>query len=58
MNIAANIGPALALDVADGESIAELRHQADGCTRCDLYRNATQIVFGEGSVKAEIVLVG
>ncbi|MBY3038429.1 UdgX family uracil-DNA binding protein [Rhizobium leguminosarum] len=58
MNIAANIGPALALEVADAESIAELRHQADGCTRCDLYRNATQIVFGEGSVKAEIVLVG
>ena len=58
MNIAANVGPALALDVADAESIAELRHQAEGCTRCDLYRNATQIVFGEGPGKAEIVLVG
>ncbi|MBP2448905.1 UdgX family uracil-DNA binding protein [Rhizobium leguminosarum] len=58
MNIAATIGPALALDVADADSIAELRHQAEGCTRCDLYRNATQIVFGEGSGKAEIVLVG
>ncbi|TAU71619.1 uracil-DNA glycosylase [Rhizobium ruizarguesonis] len=58
MNIAANVGPALALEVADADSIAELRHQAEGCTRCDLYRNATQIVFGEGSVKAEIVLIG
>ncbi|ABC93667.1 probable DNA-directed DNA polymerase protein (plasmid) [Rhizobium etli CFN 42] len=58
MNIAANIGPALALEVADAESIAELRHQAEDCTRCDLYRNATQIVFGEGPGKAEIVLVG
>ncbi|MCW1753573.1 UdgX family uracil-DNA binding protein [Rhizobium acaciae] len=58
MDIAANIGPALGLEVADAECIAELRHQADGCTRCDLYRNATQIVFGEGPVKAEIVLVG
>ncbi|ARQ12880.1 uracil-DNA glycosylase-like protein (plasmid) [Rhizobium etli] len=58
MNIAANIGPALALEVADVESIAELRHQAEDCTRCDLYRNATQIVFGEGPGKAEIVLVG
>jgi DNA polymerase len=48
----------LALEVADAASIAELRHQAEGCTRCDLYRNATQIVFGEGSVKAEIVLIG
>lgn len=58
MNIAANVGPALALEVADAESIAELRHQAEGCTRCDLYRNATQTVFGEGPGKAEIVLVG
>ncbi|OHV19549.1 uracil-DNA glycosylase [Rhizobium sp. RMa-01] len=58
MNIAATVGPALALEVANADSIAELRHQAEGCTRCDLYRNATQIVFGEGSGKAEIVLVG
>ncbi|ULR42655.1 UdgX family uracil-DNA binding protein [Rhizobium sp. K102] len=58
MNIAANLGPALMLEVADADSIAKLRHQAEGCTRCDLYRNATQIVFGEGSDKAEIVLVG
>ncbi|EJT06546.1 UdgX family uracil-DNA binding protein [Rhizobium sp. CCGE 510] len=58
MNAAATVGPALALEVASAESIAELRHQAEGCTRCDLYRNATQIVFGEGSGKAEIVLVG
>ncbi|MDK4735432.1 UdgX family uracil-DNA binding protein [Rhizobium sp. CNPSo 3490] len=58
MNIAANVGPALALEVADAESIAELRRQAEDCTRCDLYRNATQIVLGEGPGKAEIVLVG
>ncbi|MBY5324010.1 MULTISPECIES: UdgX family uracil-DNA binding protein [Rhizobium] len=58
MNIAANVGPALALEVADADTIAELRHQAEGCTRCDLYRNATQVVFGEGLVKSEIVLVG
>ncbi|WP_049732943.1 UdgX family uracil-DNA binding protein [Rhizobium ecuadorense] len=58
MNIAASVGPALALEIADAESIAELRNQAEGCSRCDLYRNATQIVFGEGSGKAEIVLVG
>ncbi|MBX4859795.1 UdgX family uracil-DNA binding protein [Rhizobium leguminosarum bv. viciae] len=58
MTIAANVGPALALEVANATSIAELRHQAEGCTRCDLYRNATQIVFGEGPVKAEIILIG
>ncbi|MBY5341148.1 UdgX family uracil-DNA binding protein [Rhizobium johnstonii] len=58
MNIAANVGPALAFEVADADSIAELQHQAEGCTRCDLFRNATQVVFGEGLVKSEIVLVG
>ncbi|NNU50477.1 UdgX family uracil-DNA binding protein [Rhizobium sp. WYCCWR 11279] len=58
MTIAANVGPALAREVANATSIGELRHQAEGCTRCDLYRNATQIVFGEGPVKTEIVLVG
>ncbi|RFB82114.1 uracil-DNA glycosylase [Rhizobium leguminosarum bv. trifolii] len=58
MNIAASVGPALTLEVADAQSIAELRLQAEGCTRCDLYRNATQTVFGEGPGAAEIVLVG
>ncbi|MBX5089835.1 UdgX family uracil-DNA binding protein [Rhizobium lentis] len=58
MKVVATLGPALALDVADAESTAELRQQAEGCTRCDLYRNATQIVFGEGAENAGIVLVG
>ncbi|MFF0923249.1 UdgX family uracil-DNA binding protein [Rhizobium leguminosarum] len=58
MTIATNVGPAWALEVANVDSIAELWHQAEDCTRCDLYRNATQIVFGEGSGKAEIVLIG
>lgn len=58
MNVAAKTGPAFALEIAEAESMAELRHQAEDCTRCDLYKNATQIVFGEGPVNAEIVLVG
>jgi DNA polymerase len=29
-----------------------------GCTACDLYKNATQTVFGEGTTGAELVLVG
>jgi DNA polymerase len=28
------------------------------CTRCDLYRHATQIVFGEGPLDAPIMFVG
>lgn len=30
----------------------------EGCERCDLYKNATQLVFGEGPVDARVVLVG
>jgi DNA polymerase len=39
-------------------SLAEARRLAAGCTRCDLYRNATQTVFGEGPISARIMLVG
>jgi DNA polymerase len=39
-------------------SVRRLREEAAGCTRCDLYRHATQTVFGEGPVHARLVLVG
>src|SRR3954451_5253677 len=32
--------------------------EARGCTRCDLYKYATQTVFGEGPLDAAIVFVG
>ncbi|QNE31700.1 UdgX family uracil-DNA binding protein [Sphingomonas sp. NBWT7] len=35
-----------------------LREEALGCTRCHLYRPATQTVFGEGPVSAAIMFVG
>ena len=35
-----------------------LRTAASSCTGCDLFKNATQTVFGEGPPSAEIVLVG
>ena len=38
--------------------LGELRAAAAGCTACDLYRDATQTVFGEGSPDAEVLLVG
>jgi DNA polymerase len=37
------------------EVIAE---DAQGCTRCELYRDATQTVFGEGPVPTALMLVG
>ena len=35
-----------------------LAEEARGCTRCDLYKNATQTVFGEGPADAHMMLVG
>lgn len=51
-------GPSLAYEHADANALAELRDKACSCTRCDLYRNATHLVFGEGPETADIVLVG
>lgn len=51
-------GPALGQEGARAESLSALREQACGCRRCDLYKAATQLVFGEGSQGASIVLVG
>src|SRR3546814_3035293 len=34
------------------------RDAAAGCTRCHLYQNATQTVFGEGAVDARMLFVG
>lgn len=38
--------------------LARVRKDAVGCRRCDLYRNATQTVFGEGRASADVMLVG
>jgi uracil-DNA glycosylase len=35
-----------------------LAAEAAGCTRCPLYRNATQTVFGRGPANAPVMLVG
>jgi DNA polymerase len=32
--------------------------QAAACRRCDLWRNATQVVFSEGPAQAKVMLVG
>jgi len=35
-----------------------LREEAMGCTRCHLFKYATQTVFGEGPTDAAMMLVG
>jgi len=39
-------------------SLAGLRRAARDCRACDLWKNATQTVFGEGPLRAKIVFVG
>ncbi|MEN3378980.1 MAG: uracil-DNA glycosylase [Hyphomicrobiales bacterium] len=39
-------------------SLSGARKAAEDCTRCPLYKNATQTVFGEGPVDAPVVFVG
>jgi uracil-DNA glycosylase family protein len=51
--------PSAARDLIPAQpDLGELRSAAAGCTACDLYRDATQVVFGEGSPDAEVMLVG
>ena len=40
------------------DSLDALRDAAAGCKRCDLWKPATQTVFGEGPARARIVVVG
>jgi uracil-DNA glycosylase len=42
----------------DERDLASLRRAAEACRGCDLWGESTQVVFGEGPVDAEIVLVG
>ena len=51
--------PSAARDlIPDQPELGELRSAAAGCTACDLYRDATQTVFGEGAASSEVMLVG
>lgn len=50
--------PAPAFDSHAEGTLAEMREAAAGCHRCDLYRDATQVVFGEGVKHARVRLIG
>jgi uracil-DNA glycosylase len=39
-------------------TMPELRDLAAGCKACDLWRDATQTVFGEGAQDSQVVLIG
>jgi len=43
---------------ADTQALDRLRRRAARCQNCDLYKRATQTVFGAGPASAELMLVG
>ncbi len=45
-------------DLAPGEPLEHVRQEARDCRACDLWRDATQLVFGEGPAHASVMLVG
>ena len=46
------------LDEAGPASLSDLAAALDGCRRCDLWKDATQGVPGEGGAQARLMLVG
>ena len=40
------------------KSLKALREEAAGCRACPLWQTGTQVVFGEGSPRAQVVFVG
>src|SRR5690606_1794673 len=45
-------------DGSEANTIDELRHAAETCRRCPLWKDATQTVFGEGPETADVIFVG
>jgi uracil-DNA glycosylase len=52
------VSPSKSIELPDRPTIPKLQRAAAGCQACDLYRNATQTVFGEGPRSAPVMLVG
>jgi uracil-DNA glycosylase len=56
--MAKNLEQEPSIVIPRGSSLTAVRKLAADCKACDLWRAATQTVFGEGSVKSQIILVG
>jgi uracil-DNA glycosylase family protein len=51
-------GPPVPELIPNRPTLTTVRDAAKGCRACDLYKHATQTVFGEGPRKAEVMMVG
>jgi DNA polymerase len=56
--IACSHGPAFDVTGENIEALGQAKNIAGGCGRCDLFKNATHLVFGEGPSTADVVMVG
>ena len=45
-------------DALPSGGLKALRAAAENCRRCDLWKPATQVVFGEGPARARVMLIG
>lgn len=51
-------GPSLFEDRIENDSLERIRQDIGDCTRCKLHKSRTNIVFGVGNPRAELVFVG
>src|SRR5436190_12685342 len=51
-------GPPVSALLPERLSLGNVRDAAAGCRACDLYKRATQTVFGDGPSRAELMMVG
>ena len=58
MRLVSEEDTSLGVQIPSQPTVDALRDAAARCTGCDLYKNATQTVFGEGPERARIMLVG
>jgi DNA polymerase len=56
--VAARLKTSAAEYLPESRSLPVMRAAAQSCRGCDLYRHSTQAVFGEGTSKALVMLVG
>jgi len=52
------IGPPVADQIPVRPTLKSIRAAAYGCRACDLYKRATQTVFGEGPTRPRVMMVG
>jgi uracil-DNA glycosylase family 4 len=53
-----DLGPDVSKPAAEGRTLDGLRERMAGCTCCELHKTRTNVVFGEGSPRSELIFIG